>query len=139
MTDFLTTAEASKRAKVSRPTISRALKSGEIQGHRGNDSRWLIESDSLDEWMRLRSIVNTEQRANIVHEQRKDSDSERLNAEVDAMRAEISDLLVKTARLEGEATANKERITDLTVERDRLLTMLESRPVGFFDRLFGRR
>lgn len=138
MTNFLTTAEASKRAKVSRPTISRALKSGEIQGHRGNDSRWLIESDSLDEWMRLRSIVNTEQRANIVHEQRKDSDSERLNAEVDAMRAEISDLREKNARLDGEATANKERISDLTAERDRLLTMLEARPVSFWSRLLGR-
>ena len=139
MTNFLTTAEASKRAKVSRPTISRALKSGEIQGHRGNDSRWLIESDSLDEWMRLRSIVNAEQRANIVHEQRKGSDFERLNAEVDAMKAEISDLREKNARLDGEATANKERITDLTAERDRLLTMLETRPVSLWERLFNRR
>lgn len=138
MSDFLTTAEASKRAKVSRPTISRALKAGEISGHRGNDSRWLIDSDSLDAWIGARSIVNAEQRVNVVHEQGKDSNSERLNAEVDAMRAEISDLREKLARKDGEASANKERITDLTAERDRLLSMLEARPVSFWGRLFGR-
>ena len=110
MSNFLTTSEASKRAKVSRPTISRALKAGEIQGHR----------------------------ANAVHEQGKDSDSERLNAEVDAMRAEISDLREKLARRDGEASANKERISDLMTERDRLLTLLETRPVSFWGRFFGR-
>lgn len=82
--------------------------------------------------------MNAEQRVNVVHEQGKDSNSERLNAEVDAMRAEISDLREKLARKDGEASANKERITDLTAERDRLLSMLEARPVSFWSRLLGR-
>ena len=78
---------------------------------------------------------------NSVHEQQKSKNFERLNAEVDALKGQISELRQVTARLEGEASANKERITDLTTERDRLLSMLEAGPVkgaGFWSRLFGR-
>lgn len=141
MADFLTTAQAAKRAGTSRPTISRALKSGELLGTRANDSRWLIDPADLDAWKEGRSSVHDERTMNSVHEQQKSKNFERLNAEVDALKGQISELRQVTARLEGEASANKERITDLTTERDRLLSMLEAGPVkgaGFWSRLFGR-
>ena len=44
----------------------------------------------------------------------------------------------KLASAETEVRLLRERVEDLTTERDRLLTLLEARPVGFFNRLFGR-
>lgn len=58
---FLTPAQAAKRAGVSRPTINRALKSHELQGHRDNKNRWKIAKDDLDKWVERRRAVHDEQ------------------------------------------------------------------------------
>lgn len=138
---MLTTTEAQRRAKVSRPTLSRALKSGDLPGIRDNLGRWLIEEADLDAWSGQRSRVHDERTVNGVPEREKPSEFERLNAEVKAIREDLAQARENLARLEGQASANSERIADLTAERERLLTLLEahSRPVrGFWSRLLGK-
>lgn len=140
MSQALTTAQAAKRAKTSRPTISRALKNGDLLGKRGNDGRWLITPEDLDAWSALRSSVHDEQRSHSVHERDLSSDFEHLNAEFEKTRRELAEVRERLARAEGENAANKERITDLTAQRDRLMTALETRPTvrGFWSRLLNR-
>lgn len=148
---MLTTTEAQKRAGVSRPTLSRALKSGELRGMRDNSGRWLIEADGLDAWTKERSRVQDERVMNTVQERKEHKDFERLNAEIQALRTDLATAREAVARAEGEGAANRARIDDLAAERDRLLTMLESRNVddlgnldsrtrsrGFLRRLFGK-
>lgn len=148
---MLTTTEAQKRAGVSRPTLSRALKSGELRGMRDNSGRWLIEADDLDAWTKERSRVQDERVMNTVQERKEHKDFERLNAEIQALRTDLATAREAVARAEGEGVANRARIDDLAAERDRLLTMLESRNVddlgnldsrtrsrGFLRRLFGK-
>lgn len=54
------------------------------------------------------------------------------------LRAELAETREALARVDGENAANRERITDLMTERDRLLSLLETRPAGFWSRLLGR-
>lgn len=54
------------------------------------------------------------------------------------LRAELAETREALARADGENAANRERITDLMTERDRLLSLLETRPAGFWSRLLGR-
>lgn len=142
MSQILTTAQAAKRAKTSRPTISRALKNGDLLGKRGNDGRWLIAPEDLDAWSASRSSVHDEQRSRTVHERDLHSDFERLNTEFEKTRRDLAEIRELLARTEGENAANKERITDLTEQRDRLMGLLETRPAvvagGFWSRLLGK-
>lgn len=137
---MLTTTQAAARAGVSRPTLSRALKNGELPGIRGNSGRWMIDPDELDAWNTNRSSVHDYERMNSVHERIENADFERLNGEIQALRADLAEARERLARAEGEGAANKERIADLTSERERILALLEARPVhrGIFSRLFGR-
>jgi len=43
-------AQAAQLAKVSRSTVSRALKAGELRGFRDNRGHWRIEPDDLEQW-----------------------------------------------------------------------------------------
>ena len=138
---MLTTTEAQKRARVSRPTLSRALKSGDLPGIRDNSGKWMIEEADLDAWSRDRSRVHGERVLNAVQEREKLGEIERLNAEVHAIREDLAQARENLARAEGEGRANRERIADLTAERERLLTLLEARPVeqvSLWTRLFRR-
>lgn len=116
----MTTTQAQKRAGVSRPTLSRALKSGELRGIRDNSGRWLIEPDDLDAWSKERSRVHDERVLNTAQERQESKDFERLNAEIEALRESLAAAREALARSEGEATANRERIDDLTADRDAL-------------------
>lgn len=139
-TEHLTTAQAAERAQVSRPTVSRALKWGELQAIRDNAGRWLIDPKAVDAWAEKRASVHSvqgAQRSHSVHEPEKSPDYERLNA----LSRELAEAREALARSEGENTANRERIIDLKSERDRLLSLLEAKPVivrGFWSRLFNR-
>ena len=117
---MLTTTQAQKRAGVSRPTLSRALKSGELRGIRDNSGRWLIEPDDLDAWSRDRSRVHEERVLNAVQKRQESKDFERLNAEIQALREGLAAAREALARAEGEGAANKARIEDLTADRDAL-------------------
>ncbi|WP_423831457.1 helix-turn-helix domain-containing protein [Sulfitobacter pontiacus] len=46
----LTPAKAAQVKRVSRSTISRALKSGELRGIRDNIGHWRIDPDDLEQW-----------------------------------------------------------------------------------------
>lgn len=137
---MLTTTQAAARAGVSRPTLSRALKNGELPGIRGNSGRWMIDPDELDAWNANRSSVHNDERLNSVHERIENADFERLNGEIQALRADLAETRQRLARAEGEGSANRERIADLIAERERILAMLEARPVrvGLWARIFGR-
>ena len=63
--EFLTAEQAAKRAGVSRPTVSRALKFGDLPGNRDNLGRWSILPADVDAWAektRTRSGFRNEHR-----------------------------------------------------------------------------
>lgn len=139
--DFLTTAQAAKRAGTSRPTVSRALKNGDLHAIRDNAGRWIITAEAVDAWAEDRSRVQDEQRANSVHVAPVAPSNEHLNA-LEQARADLTEAREKIARLEGEAGANKDRISDLMRDRDALrdaLARAASHPrTGFWSRVFRR-
>lgn len=130
--DFLTTEQAAHRSGVSRPTVSRALKSGELPAIRDNSGKWLIDPLAVDLWAESRSSVQSERRAHIVqnapHEQ------------LEQLRIMAAEARERAAASDARATLLAAQVDDLRAERDRLIQLLESRPhvVGFFTRLFGR-
>lgn len=130
--DYLTAEQSAKRANVSRPTISRALKAAELFGMRDNRGRWSIKPEDLDRWAAERSGEQNAQRA----EQSKSAENE----QIEQLKTELSTAREDLARAQGENTANKERINDLKEDRERLLKMLDAKIVktGFFARLFNR-
>lgn len=106
---FLSPVEAAELAKVSRPTISRALKSGDLHGIRDNSGKWKITHEALHEWASRRTPVQFEQRSNSVHEQ-------------------LAHAREKLSAAEAKAVLLTSQVEDLRTERDRLLTILETRP-----------
>lgn len=144
MAEMLTTMQAAKRAKTSRPTISRALKNGDLAGVRGNDQKWLIDAERLAEWAKERAPVQAEQRSSSVHEQRLNALNEHLNAvsvDLETTRGNLADTRELLARAESRAETLADTVDDLRRERDRLFTLLEARPAAaqsFWTRLFFR-
>lgn len=140
-TDLLNTAQAAARAKVSRPTVSRALKCGDLTAIRGNDGKWLIEPDAVDAWAANRASVQPVQRSHSVQNAPQATDDERL----ERLRNELALTRETLARVEGESAMNKERLADLTADRDHWRQMAERLSHaeivrgGFWTRLFGRR
>lgn len=130
--DFLTAEQAAKRAKVSRPTVSRALKAGDLLGKRDNFGKWAILSADVDAWAEKRghvqlSVTNTEHIES----------PERL----EQLRTDLAHTREALARAEARSETLAETVSDLRQERDRLLTLLETRPavpVSLWGRLFGR-
>lgn len=101
--DFIGPAEAAKRARVSRPTVSRALKSGDLPGIRDNSGQWKISFADVDAWAARRSPVQPERRAH--------TDDSDLPAQLE--QAKIA-LAAAEARAEGLAA----RLTDAQTDRD---------------------
>ena len=134
----ITPADVARRAGVSRPTVSRALKSGDLRGVRDNFGQWRITEADADAWAATRSPVHPEQRANIVPAQALDG----LNAQLE--HAKIA-LVASEARAEVLAA----RLADAQSDRDAWKAQAERlasepRPaivptVSIWDRIFGRR
>lgn len=112
--DYLTPAQAAQRAKVSRPTVSRALKSGDLRGIRDNSGAWRIAPPDLEAWASARSGVQVEQRAHSVQEQ----NISELYAQLEQARAELANARELIARLEGAAGATAIRLEELSADRD---------------------
>ena len=127
--EFLTAEQAAKRAGVSRPTVSRALKFGDLPGNRDNLGRWSILPADVDAWSEKRgpvqvSATNTEHRESL-----------------ERLRTDLAQTREALARADSRAETLAEAVTDLRQERDRLLGLLETRPAvvsGFWNRLLGR-
>lgn len=138
-TGHLTTAQAADRAKVSRPTISRALKWGDLPAIRDNAGRWLIDPKAVDAWAEKRATVQAVhpvQRSHSVQDTPQAVDDERF----ERLRADLAQSREAVARLEGEAAMNKERLADLAADRDHWRAMAErlSHPEpGIIARLLG--
>lgn len=112
--DLLTPAQAAQGAQVSRPTISRALKAGELLGFRDNGGAWRIKRDDLNAWINARASVQHERRSHIVHEQPSDHHREQL----EQAREELAKAREQIARLEGAAGATAIRLEELSADRD---------------------
>ena len=126
--EYLTTAQAAQRARVSRPTISRALKSAELPGIRDNSGAWRIEPEKVDAWARQRLSIHLEQCANRVQIPKKDAH----DAQLEQARADLSSAREQIARLEGQATAHADRLADAVADRDAwkaIAERLSPRPV----------
>ena len=143
--DFLTTAQAAQAAQVSRPTISRALKSGELHGLRDNSGAWRIKRTDLDTWLVARASVQPERRSHNAHAQHPD-----YHEHLEQARDELAKAREQIARLEGQAIAHAERLADALADRDAWRAQaqqLSGRPIidevaakpSFFARLLHRR
>lgn len=99
MNRLLTPEQAAKKAGVSRSTISRALKDMRLMGVRGNNNRWSITQEALDEWMGSGVQI-------------------RPNEQPSAQSEQIRDLLVTVSVQSTQITMLKERVADLKLDRD---------------------
>lgn len=118
--ETFTPTEAAMRAGVSRPTISRALKSGELLGIRDNTSRWRVRADDLATWMEKRIAVQMN-RSGTVHEQSKEAMNTELTQARSALTEALELLRIETARAAtAEARANglADRLADTQRDRD---------------------
>lgn len=95
----LTPAQAAKKAGVSRSTISRALKSLELIGIRGNNNRWTIAEEDLQNWS-MHNVQNSFL-----------GQSATTNGELQKLRSEVSVQAVKIEMLETQ-------VDDLKSDRD---------------------
>lgn len=127
MTEHLTPQQAADLAKVSRTTIMQALKSNELKGVQGNNGRWKITKEAIEDWLSLRP-------ATLSHRQ-KEPETDSFSSDLIAARVEIAKLTAEKEGLEA-------RLSDTQAERDRLAETLnkslEARPSGLWSRLFSR-
>lgn len=144
--DLLTPAQAAQAAQVSRPTVSRALKAGELLGFRDNGGAWRIKRDDLNAWINARASVQHDRSSHTVREQPFNHYREQL----EQAREELAKTREQIARLEGQATAHAERLADALADRDAWRAQaqqLSGRPVieevaakpGFLAKLLRRR
>lgn len=120
MSAHLSPAQAAARLGVSRWTIGRALKAGELKGMRDNRGGWRIAPDDLEAWAASR-----------LHGVRTSADAP--PALPAAHPAEI-----EVAGLRAEVSGLRERIADLTSDRDAWRAQAErlaSQP-SWWERLF---
>lgn len=136
--EYLTPAAAASRAKTSRPTISRALKDGELPGIRDNSGRWRIQPADLDIWAANRPSVQDVQLGH------------RANSNQNTLNEQMNGLKISLAAAESRADAAEKRAGEIAADRDRWQGMAEAlradlaaersragRPIGFFARIFG--
>ncbi|WP_085787620.1 helix-turn-helix domain-containing protein [Ketogulonicigenium robustum] len=123
MSKMLTTAQVAQRFGLSRSTVSRALKNGDLRGIRDNRGVWKIAEDDAHKW---RSDAVHEQRAHSVHDSALRTRAEVAEARATALEMHVSDL-------------QSER-DDLRKQRDELQAKLDGRPVETvsISQLFGR-
>lgn len=109
----------------------RALSSGDLRGIRDNKNRWQVDEEEAKRWAG----------------QRPENDRLETGQEPDTNRPELANMTEHAAKLaaaETEARMLRDQVADLRADRDRLAGLLEkalavqTQPVGFFARLFGR-
>lgn len=134
----ITPADVARRAGVSRPTVSRALKSGDLRGVRDNFGQWRITEADADAWAATRSPVHADQRANSVPAQ-----------DTDSMNAQLEQAKIALAASEARADGLAARLADAQSDRDAWKMQAErlaseprpaavTAPVSLWQRIFGR-
>mgnify|MGYP004716617195 CR=1 FL=1 len=116
-------AQAAQIADVSRWTIMRAIKSGDLQAFRDNKNQWRIKTDDLNAWL----STHHAQCAHNVHEQ---SNAHRLhtNAHPDQTTHDTLELIRVKAELEAEKMLRKTIETDRDHWRELAQKLVETRP-----------
>lgn len=134
--EFLSPAQVATLKSVSRPTVSRALKSGDLRGIRDNSGRWKISTRDAEDW-----LSSTSGTAKTVHEQRARSEHAQ---QIEQLRTELATTREELASTRTRAEILAEQLQDLREERERWRGLAEQlsepRPVArsWLDRLLGR-
>lgn len=133
----LSPAAAARIAGVSRSLISKEVKAGKLIAtvKNGNGHIAILEAD-LRDWMERRVQRNATPRLEA-------TDHTPDPNELEELKAQLSEIKIAMARLEGQAEANAARITDLAADRDAWKAQAErlaseTRPINFWDRIFKR-
>lgn len=125
----ITLRKAVEEFDVSRPTLTKALKSGKISGEKDGKGAWRVDPSELS---RVYSPRNKEQ----VNEQQPEHpkntpDFNYLQGKVDALEAQIEDLKEQRDRAEERASSSDARLYGL---------LQDMRPApSFLQRVFGRK
>ena len=123
--------EAVKFYRVSRPTLSNALKNGTISGVKGGKGQWQIDRAELDRVYHPRTTEvakggqNLPDNLSTLYTPENDSETNALKREIDLLR----EMLAK-------AETNTEHWRSMAERQQTLLE--DDRPKGFFKRVFGR-
>jgi len=104
----LSPAQAAQVADISRWTIMRAIKSGNLQAFRDNKNQWQIKSDDLNVWL----AAHPAQCAHTVHEK-----SDAHHTHMPAHPAPITKETLELVRVKAELEV--ERTLRATIEADR--------------------
>lgn len=113
-------AQAAQVADVSRWTIMRAIKSGDLQASRDNKNQWRIKSDDLNAWL-------SAQRAHTVQEE-VDAHHVHTPAHPNPIAHDTLELVRVKAELEAERTLRATIESDRDHWRELAQRLAESRP-----------
>ena len=122
MSKTISPAQAATLAKVSRWTVLRAVKIGEIKAHRDNRNHWQISASSLDEWCKKRALHS--EGAHVV-----------AHPDAQANQEEI----IRVAKLETENHFLKEQIVELKQDRDAWRDQAQRPARSFWRALTGKK
>lgn len=123
-----TLGQAAKEAGVSKPTISRALKNGDLSGKKRKDGSYEIEASELHRWKDDYRSRKHQVSHGVTPEN--DSSNSALKAEVEKLREQLDAVGIERERERQQLT---DQISDL---RDRLDKEAEERR-GLSQRLLG--
>lgn len=142
-----TLGEASKAAGFSKPTLSRAIKTGKLSAKRLDDGSYSIDAAELDRWKDANGHRNSVmKRIATLHETCETPDeTSALQAEVERLRAQVQTNQRERVFLEQRIEDLKERAERAERKEDQLHALLvDLRPQtaakprkGFWSRLFG--
>lgn len=129
--------DAAARAGVSRRTVMRAIKSGDLQATKGNDGRWRIEADALAAWTPPGTPTGQPKgqpmgAPDLAQLLAQSVELERLRGEMTTVSAERDAL---RDRLSADSAAFRERLDDLRADRDAWRARADR---SLLARLFGR-
>jgi len=116
-------AQAAQVANVSRWTIMRAIKSGDLQAFRDNKNQWRIKTDNLNTWL----SAHPAQGAHIVQEEI-DTHPAHPSAHPDPIAQNTFELVRVKAELEAEKTLRATIEADRDHWRDLAQKLAEPRP-----------
>lgn len=130
-----TLGEAAKETGFSKPTLSRAIKSGKLSATRLDDKSYAINPSELERWVSSNSHRNSKKKriTTPLETPVTPSNDKALQTEVDGLRSQVD--LLKSERDDLRVRLDKES----DERRQITVRLLEyEKPKGFWARLFGK-